>query len=72
VFDIDATDPHAVDVMKATPTDVLTIITCDGTFTSDPNDHTAGGSYNNRLVVRAGLQQVQKPGGAPAAEALSQ
>jgi LPXTG-site transpeptidase (sortase) family protein len=69
IFSVDpTTDPHAVDVMFATPSDVLTIITCDGTFTKDPNDHVFGGDYNHRLVVRAALSSVT-PGSANAAAA---
>lgn len=63
VFTVDpTTDPHARDVMLATPDDVLTIITCGGEFVRNPNDHVFGGDYNHRLVVRAALQSV-----APAA-----
>lgn len=56
-------DPNARDVMLPTPDDVLTIITCSGTFTHNPNDHVFGGDYNERLVVRAKLDRVQ-PGNA--------
>jgi sortase A len=66
VFSIDATDPDAVQVMWASKEDVITIITCDGTFTHDPNDHVSGGSYNNRLVVRAALQSVALADAGPA------
>lgn len=70
IFSVDpTTDPHAVDVMFATPDDVLTIITCDGTFTKDPNDHVFGGDYNHRLVVRASLKSVT-PGSVNAAAAI--
>lgn len=62
VYQVSATDPEAVNVMKSTPEDVITIITCDGVFTADPNDDVAGGSYDNRLVVRAQLETLN--GGA--------
>lgn len=58
VFQVYASDPDSLNVMKNTDKDVLTIITCDGVFTADPNDHDAGGSYDRRLVVRADLQSV--------------
>jgi LPXTG-site transpeptidase (sortase) family protein len=67
VFSVNPTiDPNARDVMLPTPDDVLTIITCSGTFTHDPNDHVFGGDYEERLVVRAKLDGVQ-PGSAVAA-----
>lgn len=61
VFSVAADDPEAVQVMWASETDIMTIITCDGTFT-DTDDPVTGGEYNNRLVIRADLQSV-----APAA-----
>lgn len=67
VFAVDANDPNATQVMYGTPKDVLTIITCDGTFTRNPNDHVAGGSYNQRLVVRADLAKVNAPAAAQSA-----
>lgn len=60
-------DPHAKDVMLPTPDDVLTIITCNGTFSDDPNDHVFGGNYDERLVVRAALQSVTPGGNSVAA-----
>jgi LPXTG-site transpeptidase (sortase) family protein len=64
IFDVDASDPNSVQVMGGTTTDTLTIITCDGTFT-DTGDPVFGGEYNNRLVIRAGLESVT-PGSAVA------
>jgi LPXTG-site transpeptidase (sortase) family protein len=61
VFRVRADDPNGRDVMFPTSADVLTIITCDGVFTPDPNDHEAGGNYDNRLVVRADLVSVSPP-----------
>jgi LPXTG-site transpeptidase (sortase) family protein len=63
VFQVDPNDPDSLNVMKATPTDTLTIITCDGAYT-DTNDPVFGGEYNRRLVVRASLESVAQ---APAA-----
>ncbi|TMB94410.1 MAG: class F sortase [Chloroflexi bacterium] len=58
VFSVDPDDPNSLQVMAGTPKDMLTIITCDGSFqrTGDP---VFGGEYNSRLVV-----QAQKAGSA--------
>lgn len=61
VFSVDANDPNARQIMGGTATDSLTIITCDGTFTQNPNDTVAGGSYNQRLVIRADLTPPPAP-----------
>jgi len=66
VFSVDASDPDALSVMAGTSTDMITIITCDGTYT-DTNDPVFGGEYNNRLVVRAGLERVTPAAAAAAA-----
>ena len=52
VFQVVASDPDSLQVMSATDEDVITIITCDGTFV-DTGDPVFGGEYDNRLVVRA-------------------
>ncbi len=57
-FLVDPSDPAALQVMQPTPTDTLTLITCGGTFLPDPNNHTAGGDYTNRMVVRASLLSI--------------
>lgn len=68
VFSVDASDPDSRSVMWGTDKDVITIITCDGTFT-DTNDPVFGGEYSNRLVVRGDLTEanvagaVQQPAG---------
>jgi LPXTG-site transpeptidase (sortase) family protein len=59
-------DENARDVMLPTEKDVITIITCSGSFTANPNDPTYGGDYNERLVVRGDLVTVT-PGSAVAA-----
>jgi LPXTG-site transpeptidase (sortase) family protein len=64
IFDVDPSDPNSIQVMAASSTDEITIITCDGTTT--PVGGTFGVEYNKRLVIRAGLQQVT-PGAAVAA-----
>ncbi len=54
VESVDPNDPESVKVMLPTdpPSDVITIITCDGAF-QDTNDPVFGGEYSRRLVVRA-------------------
>jgi LPXTG-site transpeptidase (sortase) family protein len=54
VESVNPTDPESLKVMQATdpPSDVLTIITCDGAF-QDTGDPVFGGEYSSRLVVRA-------------------
>jgi LPXTG-site transpeptidase (sortase) family protein len=52
VYSVNPSDPESLSVMHATHEDVITIITCDGTFT-DTNDPVFGGDYSARLVVRA-------------------
>jgi LPXTG-site transpeptidase (sortase) family protein len=64
IFDVDPSDPNSIQVMAASSTDEITIITCDGTTTHVGG--TFGVEYNKRLVIRAGLQQVT-PGAAVAA-----
>ncbi len=49
-----ADDPKALEVMGATPTDAVTLITCGGTWVPDPSD-PQGGQYTHRQVVRAEL-----------------
>ena len=57
VFKVDANDPESLQVMRATDEDVITIITCNGTFV-DTNDPVYGGEYPLRLVVRAALAET--------------
>ena len=47
-------DPAAMDLMAATPSDMVTLITCGGVWTPDPNN-PLGGEYTHRQVVRAEL-----------------
>jgi LPXTG-site transpeptidase (sortase) family protein len=54
VFHVDPEDPNSLNVMKATDEEMITIITCDGSYT-DTNDPVFGGEYDLRLVVRATL-----------------
>ena len=57
VFKVDANDPESLQVMRATDEDVITIITCNGTFV-DTGDPVYGGAYPLRLVVRAALAET--------------
>ncbi len=45
-------DPNVVDVMDATSKDVLTLITCGGTWQKDYSN-PIGGNYSHRVIVRA-------------------
>jgi LPXTG-site transpeptidase (sortase) family protein len=60
VFSVDPTDPDSVEVMHSTDRDVVTLITCTGTYTNT-NDPVFGGEYDERLIVRAELTSVSKP-----------
>jgi sortase (surface protein transpeptidase) len=53
-------DPKALEVMGPTPNDVLTIITCGGTWIRDWTD-PLGGHYTHRQVVRAELIEEEEP-----------
>jgi LPXTG-site transpeptidase (sortase) family protein len=54
VFSVDPEDPSSLDVMKATNSDIITLITCGGTF-EDTNDPVFGGEFSDRVIVRADL-----------------
>jgi len=45
-------DPNIVRAMRLTSKDVLTLITCGGTWQNIPS-HENGGNYTHRIVVRA-------------------
>ncbi len=62
-FTVDPNDPNALSVMAPTPADVITIITCDGSFyyTGDP---VFNGDYTQRRVVRATLSHLTKAAAA--------
>jgi LPXTG-site transpeptidase (sortase) family protein len=64
VFAVDPNDPDSLKVMQATERDMVTLITCDGTYT-DTSDPVFGGEYDKRLIVRGELASVNA--GAPAA-----
>lgn len=52
LFEIDPTDPDALGLMRQTPGNVITLITCGGTWVPD-EEQFFGGDYSQRLVVRA-------------------
>jgi len=52
-FAIPYDDPKAVEVMGPTPNDVITLITCGGTWIRDTS-LPLGGYYTHRIIVRAG------------------
>jgi sortase (surface protein transpeptidase) len=45
-------DPNVLDVMDPTSKDVLTLITCGGTWQKDYSN-PIGGNYSHRVIVRA-------------------
>ena len=47
-------DPNIVRSMGPTSRDVITLITCGGTWLPNPSEHN-GGNYSHRIVVRAEL-----------------
>ena len=51
-FAIPYDDPKAVEVMGPTANDVITLITCGGTWVRDPS-LPLGGYYTHRIIVRA-------------------
>lgn len=63
VFEVDPEDPASLKVMWSTEQDVITLITCSGTF-FETDDPVAGGDYTHRLIVRAHLSGVGQPSAA--------
>lgn len=49
-------DPNAVKVMDPTTNDVLTLITCGGTWLPNPTE-LYGGNYSHRIIARAELME---------------
>ena len=49
--------PTRVDLLAGTDTNIVTLITCGGQFTSDRSD-PFGGQYDDRVVIRARLLNV--------------
>lgn len=65
VYLVDPNDRAALSVMGPAEKDVITIVTCGGTFfrTGDP---VFGGDYTNRLIVRAAFSGLQAGSGSAA------
>lgn len=62
VFNNESLDPKnrdSVNVMAPADTDIITLITCGGTWVPDPDDERLGGSYTERVVVQA--ERVDNP-----------
>jgi len=55
---IEDSDPAALKMMGPTPDDVITIITCGGTWVPDWSN-PLGGNYSHRQIVRAELIQEE-------------
>jgi LPXTG-site transpeptidase (sortase) family protein len=59
-FLVDPNDPNSLSVMSPTDSDVITVITCGGSFyyTGDP---VANGDYTHRRIVRATFAGMSPP-----------
>ena len=55
-FPVDPFDTESLKVMDPTPTDIVTLITCGGSWLPDPSERF-GGNYSNRTIVQARLMQ---------------
>jgi LPXTG-site transpeptidase (sortase) family protein len=58
-FEVDPQDPTSVNVMLGTPDNVITIITCAGSFYST-GVGAAGGDYTARTIIRGNLISVTR------------
>lgn len=56
---LDPNDPESVKTMYPTAKDMVTIITCGGTF-YDTGDPIAGGDYTHRIVIKAELVDITR------------
>ena len=56
---LDPNDPESVKTMYPTDKDMVTIITCGGTF-YDTGDPIAGGDYTHRIVIKAELVDITR------------
>lgn len=57
VFSVDPEDPSSLEVMRATTSDMVTLITCGGSFV-DTDDPIFGGEFDERVIVRADLTSM--------------
>lgn len=55
-------DPNVIKAMQPTNRDVITLITCGGTWLRDPSEKF-GGNYSHRIIVRAERVGAATPGG---------
>lgn len=53
-YEVDPDDPDSLKVMAPTDRDIVTLITCGGTWVPDPSERF-GGDYTARLIVQAEL-----------------
>lgn len=60
-------DPNVVRSMDPTIRDVITLITCGGSWKYDPTKDT-GGNYSHRVIVRAELVQAAAAAAVPATD----
>jgi LPXTG-site transpeptidase (sortase) family protein len=58
-FSVDPNDPKSVEAIRAVPKDVITLVTCGGSF-FDTGDPVAGGDYTQRVIVRGELVNVTR------------
>ena len=66
-FAVDPNDPDSLQVMQPTDTDVITLITCGGTF-FESDDPVASGDYTLRVIVRAELDKIAASPGVGAGQ----
>ena len=67
-FPVDPEDPASLKVMAPTESDMITLITCGGTWVPDASERF-GGNYTDRTIVQAKL--VQSSLAAPVPSAIS-
>ena len=58
-YAVDPNDPRSVEAIRAIPRDVITLVTCGGSF-FDTGDPVAGGDYTQRVIVRGELVSVNR------------
>ena len=65
---VDADNDGSPDVMEATDADIVTLITCGGSWIPDASERF-GGNYTNRTIVQARLVESSLAGPAASADA---
>jgi LPXTG-site transpeptidase (sortase) family protein len=66
-YDVDPADPESLKVMYPTDDDIVTLITCGGTWVPDSSQRF-GGDYTDRTIVQAKL--VKSSVAAPSADGV--